>query len=216
MKGTTFQITELIKIIIIMLIFASAVILITYFVGGGVGLFQLFCQKNPTWCGELPQCVCCEVLLHKSLDWPLKDIYGKDYLWTTEEECVSLIKENDGRMFWKENDPRQARCGKTPNSTVKTGILFHDYCKIPEQYVSDIPDYCICCQYEAIEGVTAFEWLARWMCEDIENSNIVPNDYCGYLSTMPPETRKNTLLRIGKWNTDMATYCEIPPPYNDI
>ena len=82
MKGQGWQIEEMIKIIVVMLIFSGAILVIIATTGGLTQVLQGFCLKNPSWCGELDACVCCETVIHKKMGYPFEDIYSTEYVWT--------------------------------------------------------------------------------------------------------------------------------------
>jgi hypothetical protein len=214
MKGQGWQIEEMIGVILVLIVFLLSLSLLIAMWGGLGGVLQIFCEKNPTWCGELPACVCCETPIHKKMGWPFDDIYSSEYMWTTEEECVALIKENGGAMHWKEDDPEQAKCGNIPNSTVVSGRILHNICAIPARYVTDVPNYCVCCHYEPQAGLTIWEWDMEWRCHERINSELSDSSMCGSLWTMPKETQKKTLQKLGRWFGAGGEYCEIPYPYN--
>jgi len=214
LKGQGWQIEEMLKIIVVLVVFSGAILIIIGATGGLNAVLQEFCLKNPSWCGELDACVCCETIIHSKMGWPFEDIYSREYIWTNEEDCIELLKENDGAMHWKENDPDLAKCGTIPNSTLTSGIIFKDTCAIPERYVSDQLLSCVCCQYDVGVGHTTVQWDMRWRCMERTNYNITSYNACGPMWMMPPESQKKTLQRIGKFFEIGGEYCAIPYPYN--
>jgi len=214
LKGFEMGINVMFSIVLAIIVFG---VIITAFLttAGYLGpISQMFCDFNPSWCGELPACVCCETVVHSKMGWPFEDIYSEEYVWTNIEDCRELLRENDGRMWWKETDPNLAKCGNTPNATLTTGIIFKDVCSVPEQYVSDSLQDCVCCQYNVGVGHITVQWDMDWRCVQRDSYNITGNGVCGALWMMPPESQKKTLQRIGKYFGTMGEYCSIPYPYN--
>lgn len=214
MKGQEWTIEAMLKVVLVLVVFAGSLMIMIAVAGGLNEVLQMFCRLNPSWCGEMEACVCCETVIHKQMGWPFDDIYSREYIWTNEEDCIELIKENDGAMWWKENDPNLAKCGTIPNATLTSGLIFKDTCAIPERYVSDQLLPCICCQSEPQAGLYTWEWDMSWRCMERNNYNITDNDACGPMWLMPPEAQKKTLQRIGKFFGIGGEYCAIPYPYN--
>lgn len=214
MKGQGWEIEEMLKIILVLVIFAGSLLIIIALWGGLSETLQAFCLKNPSWCGEATACVCCETIIHKKMGYPFEDIYSTEYVWTNERDCRELLRENDGVMWWKENDRNFAKCGNIPNATLTSGIIFKDTCAVPERYVSDQLLPCICCQSEPETGLISVEWDMSWRCPERNNYAIVNESTCGPMYLMPPEAQKKTLQRIGKFFNIGGEYCAIPYPYN--
>jgi len=106
-KGVSFQIEEMIKLLAVMFVFLGLVLIIISATGGMNEVLDVFCQQNPSWCGVPPDCVCCEFTIQAKLGFPFDDIYSEEHLWTTEENCIEMIKaEGSGAMYWKEGDPK--------------------------------------------------------------------------------------------------------------
>lgn len=215
MRGFELTINAMIGIILVLIIFVISLGMMISIMQGGRDIWDAFCQKNPEWCGlkPYPDCVCCEVRATMKLGWPFKDIDDVIYVWATEDECIELIKANDGAMYYDQDKPGQEKCGPTNTSLIEEGIIFKDRCVVPERWVgATIPD-CICCQYSPEQGLYVFEWDVSWRCRERQDYQIVNETTCGPLYLMPPETREQLDIKLGR-SLRMGKYCEIPYPYN--
>jgi len=203
----------MLKLFAVMVVFLGAVLLIIGATGGLNAVLEEFCLKNPSWCGERPSCVCCMTLIQAKTGFGLQDIYSREFLWTTEENCIELISENDGAMYWEIDDPNLIRCGYTPNQELEGGFLERN-CEVPENYVREgMPD-CVCCSYEVSPGHINVIWDMSWRCEERDSYAIQNETVCGPMYLLPEEAQELTLKRIGKFFGIGGQYCEIPEPFN--
>jgi hypothetical protein len=54
LRGQTWQVEEMLKIFLVILVFGGAVLLILAGTGGLTNILHDFCEKNPKWCGQPP------------------------------------------------------------------------------------------------------------------------------------------------------------------
>lgn len=213
MKGQSWQIEEMLKIFLVMVVFLGAVLLIIASTGGLNSVLEEFCLKNPTWCGEHPPCVCCEIRANAKTGLGMEDYYSNEYIWTTSEQCYDLLDDNNGNAYWPE-DVKYSACGYTTNSEISSGIVFHDTCSVPEQYVREgMPD-CVCCAYQVSPTHINVIWDMDWRCQERDSYSIENETLCGPMYLLPEEAQELTLKRIGKFFGIGGQYCEIPEPYN--
>lgn len=215
LKGQGWEIEEMLKVVLVLMIFAGSLTMIIAVTGGLNNILQAFCVKNPSWCGptEYPPCVCCEVNtnLNLLLDIPVADdFYEPVWLWTTKDRCRNFVLDKSGRIY---SDPSEFdRCGQTNHSVIEEDLIFHDRCTVPDRFVRSGLPPCICCGYNPDPGVLVHQWDATFMCRDRLNWSFANESICGPLYILPTQAEWDTLLRIGE--AGGAPYCRIPYPYN--